>query len=78
MKLSQTSAYHCAGEQGWYEPIWELILSENKSTQDMDVMEAELVQVVIEIIHIIMWRGIDGSDLQAWTVIILLSPLFVT
>lgn len=66
LKLSSQSAHHCADELGWYEPIWKLILKENNSPTDMDVMEAELVQVVIEIIHIVMWRGIDGSDTATW------------
>lgn len=61
----------CAGEVGWYEPIWQLIATENSRPTDMDVMEAELVQVVIEIIYIVMWSGIIGSDLNAWTVSLL-------
>ena len=66
------SAERCANEIGWYEPLWRLILTENNSPSDMDVMEAELVQVVIEIIHIVMWSGIIGSDIPTWTVMFFL------
>lgn len=58
----------CANEAGWYEPIWRMIVTENSQPSDMDVMETELVQVVIEIIHIVMWSGIIGSDVASWMV----------
>eukprot|EP00111_Clytia_hemisphaerica_P022278 TCONS_00065481-protein len=68
LKLSDISSVRCANEPGWYEPIWRLIVSENTQPEDLeDVMEAELVHVVIEIIHIVMWTGIIGSDIAAWT-----------
>ena len=65
------SAIRCADEIGWYEPIWKLITTENSLPEDMDVMEEELVHVVLEIIHTVMWFGIIGSDLPAWTVSLL-------
>ena len=68
MKLSDVSAVRCANEAGWYEPIWKMIVKENCQPTDMDVMETELVQVIIEIVHIVMWTGIIGSDVPAWTV----------
>ena len=68
LKLCAGSAELCAGEPGWYEPFWRLILIENNSPQDIGVMEAELVQVVIEIIFIVMWKGVKGSDHAAWVV----------
>ena len=59
----------CANESGWYEPVWRLIVAENSQACDIDdVMEVELVHVVIEIIHIVMWTGIVGSDNPAWIV----------
>ena len=59
----------CANEHGWYEPVWRLIVAENSQACDVDdVMEVELVHVVIEIIHIVMWTGIVGSDNPAWIV----------
>ena len=45
-----------------------MIVTENSQPSDMDVMETELVQVVIEIIHIVMWSGIIGSDVSSWMV----------
>ena len=73
----------CANEPGWYEPIWRLIVSENTQPEDLeDVMETELVHVVIEIIHIVMWTGIIGSDIAAWIVsdalLYCLTPVFVS
>ena len=68
----------CAGEPAWYEPFWRLILIENNSPQDIGVMEAELVQVVIEIIFIVMWKGVKGSDHAAWVVRRFLVAIFST
>lgn len=69
MKLSDISASRCANEHAWYEPIWRLIVSENTQECDVDdVMETEMVMVVIEIIHIVMWSGIVGSDTPSWVV----------
>ena len=34
-------------------------------------MEAELVHVVIEIVQLVIWHGIDGCDQEIWTVNVL-------
>ena len=69
--MSQVSAQQCANQPGWYEPFLKLITvqeCEEDSPSDPDVMEAELVQVVLEIVHIVMWKGNEGSDSIAWKV----------
>ncbi len=59
-------------EAAWYEPFLQLIVvqpqDQNEISSEPDVMQEELAAVTLEIIHIAMWKGIDGSDLTVWKV----------
>eukprot|EP00794_Sanderia_malayensis_P017323 gene17323-19056_t len=70
LKSSMKSARKCANETGWYEPFLQLIVVQPQDQSIMaaepDVMQEELTSVTLEILHIAMWKGIDGSDLTVW------------
>ena len=72
MKCSPASAKKCVSLAAWYEPLLHLIIvqpeDEFEVTSEPDVMQEELAEVTLEIIHIGMWKGIDGSDIAVWKV----------
>ena len=70
MKCHPASTKRCAPLPAWYEPFLQLIMvqPDGDNAFKLDQMQEELAEVVLEIIHLIMWKGIDGSDTTVWKV----------
>ena len=70
MKCHPLSTKKCVLLPAWYEPFLQLIMAQpdGESAPEPNQMQEELAEVVLEIIHIIMWKGIDGSDTTVWKV----------
>ena len=78
MKCHPTSTKKCVLLPGWYEPFLQLIMMQAGDDNEfkIDQMQEELAEVVLEIIHFVMWKGIDGSDATVWRVGIKCLRLF--
>lgn len=70
MKCHPASAKRCAPLSAWYEPFLQLIMvqPDGDNAFKVDEMQEELAEVVLEIVHFVMWKGIDGSDTTVWKV----------
>ena len=70
MKCHPTSTKKCVFHRAWYEPFLRLIMVQAGGDNEfkIDQMPEELAEVVLEIIHFVMWKGIDGSNTTAWMV----------
>ena len=71
MKCHPASTKKCVDLPAWYEPFLQLIMLEPGGGDDSfkpDQMQEELAEVVLEVIHLVMWKGIDGSDQSVWRV----------
>ncbi|XP_065679524.1 neurobeachin-like protein 1 isoform X2 [Hydra vulgaris] len=66
LKLCPQSAICCANAFAWYEPIWMLIVA-NSPDESTKMQEEDLLFIVVDIIHSVIWNGVVGSDFQAWT-----------
>ncbi|XP_065051660.1 neurobeachin-like protein 2 [Rhopilema esculentum] len=68
LKCYPQSAKKCAQIAAWYVPFLELIVihPDSELSSEHDQIQDELVEVVLEIIHLSMWKGIDGSDPGVW------------
>ena len=43
-------------------------MKENNTEDDVGIMECELVSVVLDVIHAVIWNGISGADQHCWVV----------
>ena len=70
MKCHPSSTKKCVVLPAWYEPFLQLIMLQPGGDDAFkpDQMQEELAEVVLEVIHLVMWKGIDGSDESVWRV----------
>ena len=71
LKCYPQSAKRCAQLAAWYVPFLDLIVvhPDSELSSEHDLIQDELVEVILEIIYLSMWKGIDGSDPGVWKVV---------